>query len=245
MAAGAETFEFEDAEVQVETETGKFETKALPGATEGPRDLSILRQRAAEATAAGASAASAPADAGKNPDDPIDRVQALLMGGRGLEADEVEFLDEARAKKAAKLRATQRALEAAEDEFDAQLRSRVVSTGEPVAGIEVRGPGGGSSAPSPPAAPRRLADPSPDGPSASSSVARLLKRPRASSASSPKERAGTDARRAGDASRETSSGEVTLPKRQRRQPAPVASRAVAALGTYASDSGDDDSSDSE
>jgi len=240
MAGAAETFEFEDAEVLVETNTGKFTTTALPGAAQEPRDLGILRQRASEALAAGASAASAAdssAEARKNPDDPIDRVQALLMGGRGLEADEVEFLDEARAKEAAKVRAAKRALEQAEDEFDAQLRSRVVASEGPVAGIEVRDPGNVAPPPAPPAPPQRLADPSPGSGAASSgsSVARLLKRPRTAASAAP--------RASPAAARPVSAGGEEPAKRPRQDA--VASRALAALATYASDSSSDDGSGSD
>lgn len=240
---------FEAAEVLQVTETGKFDTKAIKQGDEGPRDLLILKQRELEnpEAAAAAEASSLARENGTGPgtlpeQTPKDRVQAL-MGSRGLEDDEVEFLDGVRSKALAKERAAKRAREEAEDEFDAALRERVVAAAGPVAGVAVKADGNSLASPatdesaaasaSVAAAPatmgRGLADAKQSSGKSSHFALMVAKRQRPAATPSP-----PVAARAGAAPREA----VSAPKRPR--PTAELSRAAAAIATYASSDSDSD-----
>lgn len=244
---------FEAAEVLQVTETGKFDTKAIKQGDEGPRDLLILKQRELENPGAAAAAEAASlarengAGLGTHPEQtPKDRVQAL-MGSRGLEDDEVEFLDGVRSKALAKERAAKRAREEAEDEFDAALRERVVATAGPVAGIAVKAdgnllppaaPGASAASISAAAAPstmgRGLAD-AKRGSAKSSHFALMVARRQRPAASPSSSSSPSAAARAGPA---PSCGQESEPKRPRQ--AAALSRAAAAIATYASSDSESD-----
>lgn len=235
---------FEAAEVLQVTETGKFDTKAIKQDDEGPRDLLILKQRELEnpGAAAAAEASALARENGAGPSappeqSPQDRVQAL-MGSRGLEDDEVEFLDGVRTKALAKERAAKRAREEAEDEFDAALRERVVATAGPVAGVAVKADGNlqaspaGAAPASAGAAPatvgRGLADGKQSSGKSSHFALMVARRQRPAASRRPV------AASAGAAPREVASA----PKRA--CPPGVLSRAAAAITTYASSDSDSD-----
>jgi hypothetical protein len=254
---------FEVGEVQELSESGQFVTKTVATDTAPSRDEAILKQRDRDGTTASdaAAASSSTGSDGFGQDSESgfpsnqDRIEAILEASKSAEADDYDYLAAQRTKKLQEESQQRRRMHEAENEFDAEIRSREEAAAHTVADASediiaaARGQGGlADSAESAVAAPAvSLAK-----------LAQTRRRRRRATEPSPAEQS-TDAAQPSATSASSAKSEITqqalakpaaakhdepTPKRAK---AAVLSRAVAALAAYPSsdenDQEDDDDDD--